>query len=255
MRNKLTHVRANSIRPLLAATLALAITFTLSCSGGDDNEGGGGNNNNQFAGNPEDEWWKEYNKYYHPDEEFQQYDRRRCRNGVIEEPCEVDGNEVWYNSETQYCSYSYELDPNTGTSITTVTIEARERCGSKYIRPDYERCNNGVVERKCGDDDDNEAPWYNRKTHYCDEELDDASTWTYTYTIKALERCGNGYFGYGYKLLGERCNNGVIEDECPYIGGENATWYNIITHYCDHEGDYFTGYTGSTVKAKLRCGS
>jgi uncharacterized protein (TIGR02145 family) len=36
MRNNLSNVRANSIRPLLAATLALAITFTLSCSGGED---------------------------------------------------------------------------------------------------------------------------------------------------------------------------------------------------------------------------
>jgi hypothetical protein len=46
MRNKLTHVRANSIRPLLTATLALAITLTLSCSpgGGSGDDDGGGNN-------------------------------------------------------------------------------------------------------------------------------------------------------------------------------------------------------------------
>jgi hypothetical protein len=46
MRNKLTHVRANSIRPLLTATLALAITLTLSCSsgGGNGDDDGGGNN-------------------------------------------------------------------------------------------------------------------------------------------------------------------------------------------------------------------
>jgi hypothetical protein len=249
MRNNLSSHSVNSqilrisVQTILAATLALAITFTLSCSGGDDSEGGGGggNNNNPFAGNPEDEWWKEYNKYYHPDEEFQRYDKRRCRNGVIEEPCEVDGNEVWYNSETQYCSYENN----------TQTIKAKERCGSEYIRPDYdyERCNNGVVEWKCGYDD--EAPWYNGKTHYCEWDGDASTSWTYT--IKALERCGNGYFGYD-KLPGKRCNNGVIEDECPYNGGENAPWYNIITHYCDLEGDYFTGYTG-TLKEKLRCGS
>jgi hypothetical protein len=34
-------VRANSIRPLLAAALGIAITLTLSCSGGDDNPDGG----------------------------------------------------------------------------------------------------------------------------------------------------------------------------------------------------------------------
>jgi hypothetical protein len=42
MRTQLTNVRANSIRPLFAAILALAITFTLSCSGGDDPPNGGG---------------------------------------------------------------------------------------------------------------------------------------------------------------------------------------------------------------------
>jgi hypothetical protein len=39
MRTQLTHVRASSIRPLLAATLALAITFTLSCSDNKDDDG------------------------------------------------------------------------------------------------------------------------------------------------------------------------------------------------------------------------
>jgi hypothetical protein len=42
MRTQLTNVRANSIRPLLTATLALAITFTLSCSSGNNNDGGSG---------------------------------------------------------------------------------------------------------------------------------------------------------------------------------------------------------------------
>jgi hypothetical protein len=53
MRTQLTNVRANSIRPLLTATLALAITFTLSCSGGDDpdDNGGGGNNGSGGGGN------------------------------------------------------------------------------------------------------------------------------------------------------------------------------------------------------------
>jgi hypothetical protein len=50
MRTQLTNVRANSIRPLLTATLALAITLTFSCSSGggngDDNDGGGGGSGN-----------------------------------------------------------------------------------------------------------------------------------------------------------------------------------------------------------------
>jgi hypothetical protein len=53
MRTQLTNVRANSIRPLLTATLGLAITFTLSCSSGDDpdDNGGGGNNGSGGGGN------------------------------------------------------------------------------------------------------------------------------------------------------------------------------------------------------------
>jgi uncharacterized protein (TIGR02145 family) len=40
MRNKLSNVRAYCVRPLLAATLGLALVFTLSCSSGDDSGGG-----------------------------------------------------------------------------------------------------------------------------------------------------------------------------------------------------------------------
>jgi uncharacterized protein (TIGR02145 family) len=49
MRTQLTHVRANSIRPLLAATLALAITFTLSCSGDSSPSSGGGGESGTFT--------------------------------------------------------------------------------------------------------------------------------------------------------------------------------------------------------------
>jgi uncharacterized protein (TIGR02145 family) len=51
MRNKLTHVRANSIRPLLAAGFVLALAFTFSCSSGDDGppNGGGNDKGNDIA--------------------------------------------------------------------------------------------------------------------------------------------------------------------------------------------------------------
>jgi uncharacterized protein (TIGR02145 family) len=48
MRSKLTHVRANSIRPLLAATFGLALAFTLSCS--DDKDDGGDQSGGIVAG-------------------------------------------------------------------------------------------------------------------------------------------------------------------------------------------------------------
>jgi uncharacterized protein (TIGR02145 family) len=43
-------VRANSIRPLLAAALGLALTFTLSCSGGDPDDNGGGGSSSSAGG-------------------------------------------------------------------------------------------------------------------------------------------------------------------------------------------------------------
>jgi uncharacterized protein (TIGR02145 family) len=46
MRTQLTNVRANNIRPLLAATLGLALAFTLSCSGGNPDDNGGDNAQN-----------------------------------------------------------------------------------------------------------------------------------------------------------------------------------------------------------------
>jgi hypothetical protein len=46
----------------------------------------------------------------------------RCRNGVVERTC---GDDIWYNPETQYCSW----DENTRTSA----VKAIERCGSGYI--------------------------------------------------------------------------------------------------------------------------
>jgi hypothetical protein len=302
MRTQLTHARANSIRPLLTATLALAITFTLSCSNGDDNEGGGGggNNNNQFAGNPEYEREKERLKYYDPDDADE-----RCQNGVVEGRCEVDGREVWYNPLTHGCNYSefcssgmdgemncertyygfgtveicgnqiyvsylngnrrcqggilerkcgddwynrethycdWERDPNTG--IETSTLKARERCGSKYYIPDegYIRCQNGVVQERCGGWNQEEALWYNYETHYCSYNYDGSGS---TYTIKAQERCGNQYINDDY----ERCNNEVVEYTCGGTLGENAKWYNEITQSCNWTG------TGGTVKNKLRCGS
>jgi uncharacterized protein (TIGR02145 family) len=41
MKIQLTNAMANSIRPLLAATLGLALAFTFSCSSGDDSDGSG----------------------------------------------------------------------------------------------------------------------------------------------------------------------------------------------------------------------
>jgi hypothetical protein len=53
MRNNLTTVRAYCIRPLFAAILALALAFTLSCSGGDDGGGDPGSSSDGNGGGTE----------------------------------------------------------------------------------------------------------------------------------------------------------------------------------------------------------
>jgi hypothetical protein len=248
---------------------------------------GGGTSKNECPAGYEDVTGT--SMYYDPDNIHE-----RCRNGVVEERCGVDGNEVWYNPLMHVCAddryVSCAHNPNTNTSVcdTTYTyygelltyercgneifvpienerervrmrcqgevivlerkfediwynyethyvdcdkediicsVKAKERCGSKYYIPDTrERCRNGVVETKCGYDE-NEI-WYNYETHYCDYP-----------TVKARELCGSKYIGD----YSERCNNGVFEEKC------NATWYNPTTQSCN--------WNTSTVKAKQRCGS
>jgi len=112
----------------------------------------------------------------------------RCQNGVIQEKCVgmlITGEEpIWYNSETQYCSF----DP----ANMTQTVKPRVLCGGEYIEPDYERCNNGVVEERCdhGMLSDNASPvWYNYITQTCVQSGD----WQtgYTYTVRNKVRCGS----------------------------------------------------------------
>jgi hypothetical protein len=50
-----------------------------------------------------------------------------------------------------------------GCVLPTIFIKT-EQCGDEYILiGEYERCENGVVERRCGDE------WYNTKTQFCYE--------------------------------------------------------------------------------------
>jgi len=185
------------------ASLLLALTLTLSCSNGD------GGSNNPIAGNPEYELEKESYKYYDPDS-------GRCLNGVIELKC---GDKGFYNPLTHFC-----MDPNWTSG--GVGYEIQQLCRSKAYNPyKGDRCQNGVVEGKCGD------VWYNYGTHYCFHN---------TNTVKVKEICGSTYI---VPDDGERCTNGVVEQKC----GNSENWYNYITQSCD----WFTG----EVKNKLRCGS
>jgi hypothetical protein len=255
MRTQLTDVRAYCIRPLLTAILALAITFTLSCS--DDKDDGGDNpqssssglgisspGGGQLSGNPEYEQMKEELKYYDPDDIFFR-PPQRCQNGVVEYGCEMGGEVVWYNPLTHGCN---EMNSTTtcegGGCMTTSEMElgTLELCGSElYISSPngLRRCKGGILEGKCGFGEND--PWYNLETHYC-EGINSI------YTLKAKERCGNKYYISEESVIyinKYRCQNEILEGKCGY--GENALWYNSETHYCDH--------ANGTVKANERCGN
>jgi hypothetical protein len=103
------------------------------------------------------------NKYYRPDYGY------RCMNNVIEEKCGWEEDAKWYNRETHRCNYS------------DYTVVKKEFCGGRTVYEDEgDRCNNGVLEYRCGND--STAPYYNYITQSCD--------WD-TGTVKNKLRCGN----------------------------------------------------------------
>jgi hypothetical protein len=198
MRNKLTKIT-------LTEGIVLAITFTINACGDD-------NSDEKFSG-AEYEYWKEYYKYYAADDQEQ-----RCQNGVVEYRCwDAEKNGEWHNPLTHYCSMDNNVKafeacggmpyaPEWGGRCKNNVIEfecygewyntathmcyngkvtAMPRCGNLYLQDDddHERCNNGVREKKCGLNIN--QTWYNPITHYCEQSN------SYTYTVKAKQRCGN----------------------------------------------------------------
>jgi hypothetical protein len=114
------------------------------------------------------------NKYYEPYEGY----IVECQNGVVVGRCGYDENVTWYNIETHYCFYSLD-----NVNFTyTYTVKPRVLCGGEYLDGDYERCNNGVIENRCGSMMDENANWYNRITQVCDRN---------TYTVRDKVRCGS----------------------------------------------------------------
>jgi uncharacterized protein (TIGR02145 family) len=132
MRIQLTNVRANSIRPLLAAVLVIAITFTLSCSSDDGNGGGGngGGTSSYFRGSSSSSIAKSsssapakcngedynpltqrcYNDVIETKCGNDWYDTAnsnlRCQSSVVETKC---GTNNWYNASTQFCYNNSEI--------------------------------------------------------------------------------------------------------------------------------------------------
>jgi hypothetical protein len=244
MRTQLNRNGRVSLPTTLTAILAVAITFTLSCSGSDDPDNGNDPNNpggkDPLSGIPGYEYMKEGAKYYDPDDE-----RQRCQNGVVELFCEdyyggSDG--LWFNPMTHYCDQGHYSGNCSDCDIVYGTFQAKaiERCGNEYIRDVWHRCQGGVVEERC--EKCREIVWYNPKTHYMGS--DGSDNGRTIYIIKAKLPCGSEYYAPEYQ--NERCQNGVVEEECGW--GENV-WFNPKTHLC------YWGESGGQVKVKEYCGN
>jgi hypothetical protein len=219
-----------------------------SSSGGRSSSSGGSGDNDPLAGVYEyfngRTWFngmytldaiKEFLKYYNPD-------RGRCRNGVVEWKCEVNGNEDgFYSPLTHVCVYDGYYD-----GVDYDKIEPFEHCGNKvYLSNEDVRCQDGVLEGLCGD------VWLNPETHYCYWSLSTGII----YASGAKERCGSKYYEiYDSNVLmkEERCRNGVVETTCGgrYDDG-NDIWYNPETQYCSWDENTET----NVVKAIERCGN
>jgi hypothetical protein len=218
------------VKITLAAGIALAITFTFSCSNGDDDGGG----DDPFAGIPEYEEYKERLKYYDPD------DGERCQNGRVEYKCELPSGGVWFYPLTEHCCETRICDENGNNCDYIPVLGKYERCGNGiYTSVHDERCQNGVIQEKC-----NNGEWYNPETQYCDSDWDGSTS---TYKIKEMAKCGNKY----YRPYDDtRCMNNVIEEKCGY--GEDAKWYNRETHRCAYY--YSNGNSNETVVKREFCG-
>jgi len=224
----------------LTAAFGLALAFTLSCSSGKDDGNDGGVNYDPHAGNAQYERLKERSKYYDPDDP-----NERCINGAVEGRCEVDGKEVWYSPLTHGCRVGISCGGNvcdtTYLGFGTIVFCGNEIYGSYRER----RCQNGVVEYKCGD------AWYKRETHYCDSEYD-FNTNTGTVTLRAKVLCGSEYYRPSEST---RCQDRVVEEKCGGMNSsEEGIWYNEDTHYCSFSWGVNNTFT-YTVKQKIRCGN
>jgi hypothetical protein len=243
MRTKLTKIT-------LTATIAFAITFTINACSSDSNDDNGGiHDDGSLSSLPEYQERQEQLKYYDPADA-----EERCKNGVVEYRCEVDGNEVWYNPLKQSCAQSTSCS-NNDCETTYHGLYTYERCGNEIITSNHEyiRCNGGVVEEICKTADGDK--WYNYNTHYCDYTIN-PGTMTDTGEIKAKGICGNVYYYPRY----DACKNGVVGKMCgqmtmqdgKVVYGDDAEFYNDETHYCDRGFGMMGPYM---VKPRVLCGN
>jgi hypothetical protein len=157
----------------------------------------------------------------------------RCTGGAYEDKC----GEGWANVNTQYCYKSTDI----ATMTAIYEVKAKLPCGTGFYEPSdnplyaYERCENNVVEYRCGSGmPGNEVHWYNPKTNVCNGKTGEVVT-------KAEATCnGKEIDDFGYQM----CKDGVIKQECSMFGGE-PVWYDPIKEAC----------AAGMVKPKTKCGS
>jgi hypothetical protein len=248
MRTQLNHIHAKPIlRILIILGILVQTTFTInSCSSDSNDDNGGIHDDGSLSSLPEYQYWQERYKYYDPADA-----EERCKNGVVERRCEVDGKEVWYNPLKQDCGYD-ESCSNNDCERTYYGLYTLVRCGNKIIISDHEyrRCNGGVVEVICKTA--NGDKWYNTNTHYCDRDYD-PETMTRTEELEAKSLCGNVYYVPSHN---EVCKNGVAGRMCGGMsGGDEGVWYNNKTHYCKFGYDTETHSYTTTVEPLERCGN
>jgi len=140
-----------------------------------------------------------------------------CRNNHVYEKCgdENGKGKHEYDPETQFCYNNYTLG----------------KCGGQEYDPTSERCNLGVVERRCG------SSWYIPQTQFCSNSaVYDKCEGVSAYIPGVEECCGTGK----YALASQFCSANTVYDRCggtvTFIPGTEACCgsgkYTLATHYC-----------------------
>jgi hypothetical protein len=262
MRSKLTHVRANSIRPLLAATLAFAITFTLSCSSGsgDNNDGGSGGSN--ISDLPTQAYLPDGSKFAGSSEitlRIPFYVGRSSSGCSSDGICPPDECTDYNGNEHECTEYEYR---NTYDSKTAGKIENGQislslpNIDSKYLLPWKTRCDDEKYEYECTVSFPKNLAWFPVENLYT----------TITGKSCRIALVGGAYEGMGFlsyfsesgNITGTKCynvRNGVCDDSNNYDLAISNGW-GAYYYYKNNRHSYYTSdlsKTGTKLEWQIVC--
>jgi uncharacterized protein (TIGR02145 family) len=255
MRIKLNRKGVAGYAPtILAAALALAITFTFNACSGDNNgnnslppeiiENSSSSNDGGDVNPPDDNLMPCGGGFFNSAYQF-------CANDKVYDLCSGIG----YNPANYICCNNAQYDINTygccNNKQYNFTLQfcnennVLNKCGGEEYSPVNQRCENNVIENKCG------SNWYKPLTQFCNgnnildkcgvNEYNPATHYCHTDGITyscdnkpldpAMQFCdGNNILdkcdGNEYNFTYQRCENGIIEDKC------GSNWYNPLTQFC-----------------------